>query len=219
MDANQRKAMQGIIKETLSNLEENGFEAAYVNDKAELNTLIRTIIPEESLTASGGSETLVETGIMDFLRTKTKYTENRILAYSASFYLVSANAVTMHGELYEVDGRGNRVSAMLFGPEKVIVIAGINKIVTDLHAAVERVKTKTCWSRTLKNDSSHKNSISPSYMRRSTPPCDEHAAKESSITRKIETDKICLINYRIIIYYLYIRDTRDRYHKGKRLHP
>ena len=142
MDANQRKAMQGIIKETLSNLEENGFEAAYVNDKAELNTLIRTIIPEESLTASGGSETLVETGIMDFLRTKTKYTENRILAYSASFYLTSANAVTMHGELYEVDGRGNRVSAMLFGPEKVIVIAGINKIVTDLHAAVERVKTK-----------------------------------------------------------------------------
>ena len=142
MDANQRKAMQGIIKETLSNLEENGFEAAYVNDKAELNTLIRTIIPEESLTASGGSETLVETGIMDFLRTKTKYTENRILAYSALFYLTSANAVTMHGELYEVDGRGNRVSAMLFGPEKVIVIAGINKIVTDLHAAVERVKTK-----------------------------------------------------------------------------
>ncbi len=142
MDANQRKAMHGIIKETLRNLEENGFEAAYVNDKEELMNLIKALIPEGASTASGGSETLAETGIAAYLREKTSFISDRKAAYGAQYYLASANAVTMHGELYEVDGRGNRVSAMLFGPDKVIVVAGINKLVLDLREAVERVKTK-----------------------------------------------------------------------------
>lgn len=140
MDANQRKAIQGIVKETLKNLESNGFNAAYVNDKAELMSLIATLVPEGTTTSTGGSMTLQETGIIDYLKEKTAYTADRKEAYGVQCYLASANAVTMHGELYEVDGRGNRVSAMLFGPEKVIVVAGINKIVNDLRSAVERVK-------------------------------------------------------------------------------
>ena len=117
MDANKKKAVKGLIKETLKALENNNMEAAFVETKEELMTLIN-------------------------LKSHTDYHEDRKEAYNASFYLVSANAITMHGELYEVDARSNRVSAMLFGPEKVIVIAGINKIVPDLHAAVERVKTQ-----------------------------------------------------------------------------
>ncbi len=142
MDANQKKALNGIIKETLKNLEENGFKAAFVNDKAELMNLIRTLVPEGSATATGGSETLAETGVLAYLKEKTEYHAERKEAYGVQYYLASANAVTMHGELYEVDGRGNRVSAMLFGPDNVIVIAGINKLVLDIHEAVERVKTK-----------------------------------------------------------------------------
>lgn len=142
MDANQRKALKGMIKETLKNLEANGFQAAFVNDRDELMALIKQLVPEGTATATGGSETLAETGIMDYLKAKTSYNPERKEAYGAQVYLASANAITMHGEIYEVDGRGNRVSAMLFGPEKVIVIAGINKLVTDIHAAVERVKTK-----------------------------------------------------------------------------
>ena len=142
MDANQKKALNGIIKETLKNLEENGFKAAFVNDKAELMNLIRALVPEGSATATGGSETLAETGVLAYLKEKTEYHAERKEAYGVQYYLASANAVTMHGELYEVDGRGNRVSAMLFGPDNVIVIAGINKLVLDIHEAVERVKTK-----------------------------------------------------------------------------
>ncbi|MBO8435866.1 MAG: lactate utilization protein [Spirochaetes bacterium] len=142
MDANQRKALQGTIKQTLENLEANGFKATYVNDKEELLSLIKSLVPEGSVTATGGSETLQETGIMDYLKKDTAYNPDRKNAYTAQYYLASANAITMHGEIYEVDGRGNRVSAMLFGPENVIVVAGINKLVTDIHAAVERVKTK-----------------------------------------------------------------------------
>ena len=142
MDANKKKAVKGLIKETLKALENNNMEAAFVETKEELMTLIKTMIPEGSFTASGGSMTLIETGVMDYLKECTEYTPDRNKAFSVQYYLASANAVTLHGELYEVDGRGNRVAAMLFGPEKVIVIAGINKLVLDLREAVERVKTK-----------------------------------------------------------------------------
>ena len=140
MDANKKKTMQAVIKRTLGNLEKNRFSAVYVNTKEEACSLIRTLVPEGSYTASGGSVTLAETGIMDYLREHTDYHKEYKDAYDAEYYLVSANAVTEHGELYEVDGRSNRISAMLFGPEKVIVVAGINKLVPDVRRAMERVK-------------------------------------------------------------------------------
>ena len=62
-------------------------------------------------------------------------------AFVSDTFLASANAITENGELYNVDGNGNRVSAMIFGPKQVIIVAGLNKIVTDLHAAVERLET------------------------------------------------------------------------------
>lgn len=61
-------------------------------------------------------------------------------AFSADTYLMSANAITETGELYNVDGNSNRVAALAFGPEQVIVLAGYNKIVPDMAAAVTRVE-------------------------------------------------------------------------------
>ena len=61
-------------------------------------------------------------------------------SFLADVFICSANAITQQGELYNVDGNGNRVSAMIFGPKSVIVVAGVNKIVPDLSAAVQRVK-------------------------------------------------------------------------------
>ena len=68
---------------------------------------------------------------------------NEILRQSllANVFITSTNAVTENGELYNVDGRANRVAAMLFGPESVVVIAGYNKIVKDLAEADLRVRT------------------------------------------------------------------------------
>ena len=60
--------------------------------------------------------------------------------FSADVYLTSSNAITKKGELYNVDGNGNRVAAMLFGPKKVIVIIGVNKIVENIDEAVKRVE-------------------------------------------------------------------------------
>ncbi len=142
MDANKRKAIHCRVKNVMKNLEKNNFAAAYVDTKEEALTLIKTMIPEGSYTAAGGSMTLIETGIMSYLKEKTDWHEDRRDAYRAEFYLASANAVTDRGEIYEVDGRSNRISAIAFGPEKVILIAGINKLVPSLRDAVERVKNE-----------------------------------------------------------------------------
>lgn len=140
MDANRKKAEHCRIKNVLKNLEKNNFASAYVDTKEEALTLIKTMIPEGSYTATGGSMTLVETGIMSYLKEKTDWHEDRRDAYRAEFYLASANAVTDRGEVYQVDGRSNRISAIAFGPEKVILVVGINKLVPTLRSAVERVK-------------------------------------------------------------------------------
>ncbi len=140
MDANKRKAMHSRVKSLMKNLERNNFSAAYTDTKEEALTLVKSIIPEGAYTASGGSVTLLETGIMSYLKEKTDYHEERRDAYNASFYLASANAVTQRGEIYQVDGRSNRISAISFGPEKVILVVGINKVVPTLRDAVERVK-------------------------------------------------------------------------------
>lgn len=150
MDANQRKAYKARIKRTLENLEKNNFKAVYVNTKDEALTLVKTLIPEGAVTAAGGSVTLRDTGILDYIKSSTDFREDYIAAYSADFYLSSANAVTEHGEIYQVDGRSNRISAILYGPEKVIIVAGINKLVMNVRDAVVRVKTQAAPPNAIK---------------------------------------------------------------------
>ena len=108
--------------------------------------------------------TLKETGVIDFLRNGSfNYLDRDGLsgaelekcfrdAFSADVYFSSSNAITENGELYNVDGTGNRVAAMLFGPEKVIVIAGCNKLVKDLDAADERVKAVAAPANAIRLD-------------------------------------------------------------------
>ena len=140
MDANTKRINHIKVKNTIANLEKNNMKAVYVETKEEALTLFKTMVPQGSYTATGGSMTLRDTGIMDYLMSETDYHKEYKDAYSASFYVLSANAITEKGEIYQVDGRSNRVSAMLFGPENVIVVAGINKLVPTLREAAIRVK-------------------------------------------------------------------------------
>lgn len=153
MDANLEKQTRLRVKNTLKNLELNLMNAAYVETKEDALKLVQSMVSEGSLTASGGSVTLNECGIIDFLKEKTNYLDRfqkgmskedkreiELKSFSADYYLLSANAITEHGEIYEVDGNANRVAALAYGPEKVIIVAGINKLVPSLRAAVERTK-------------------------------------------------------------------------------
>lgn len=147
--------MDERIERTLKNLERNRMAAQYVPTLAQVAPAVEKMLSEDASVAVGGSMTLAETGVLELLRSGryrfldryapdlTPQQRQAIFrqSFSVDFYLASANAVTENGELYNVDGSSNRVAAIAHGPAAVIIVAGINKLVPDLPAAVRRVKT------------------------------------------------------------------------------
>ncbi len=152
MDNNINWLKETRINNTIEALKKNGMNGYLVNNKEELIGKIIELTKERDTVTCGGSMTLFETGVIDHLRSGRYNFLDRYVdglspedikqifrkAFSSDVYFVSTNAITENGELYNVDGTGNRVAAMLYGPDKVIVIAGINKIVKDMDEAVLR---------------------------------------------------------------------------------
>lgn len=155
MDDNMKWLNEIKIDRTIDALKENGINGYYVKSRQELIDLITTLTKEGDTVSCGGSMTLFETGVIDYLRSgrfnfldrykeglsgediKKIYRE----AFSADVYFSSSNAITEAGELYNVDGNGNRVAALLYGPDKVIIVAGVNKIVKNIEEAILRNET------------------------------------------------------------------------------
>lgn len=144
--------LEMTLERTVRALRANRMDACWVHTKEEAVETVRSLLKEGSLIAAGGSMTLAECGVLEMVREGNYQYLNRETvapeeipalyrkAFSADAYLMSSNAVTEQGELYNVDGNGNRVAALIFGPKDVIVVAGANKIVPDVPAAVQRVK-------------------------------------------------------------------------------
>lgn len=154
MDNNVKWVNEKKIERTIKALEKNNMSGYLVNNKEELFNIIDDLVKEGDTVGCGGSMTLIETDVIEYLRSG-KYTfldrydsslsqsdlkELHRKCFSADAYFASTNAVTVNGELYNVDGNGNRVAAMLFGPDKVILVVGVNKIVKDVNEAIERNK-------------------------------------------------------------------------------
>ena len=155
MDKNLKWVNEQKIIRTIEALEKNNMNGYLVENEEELIDKIKEIVSEGSMVACGGSISLFETGVIDHLRSdrykfldryKEGLTKEEIVkiykeAFFAYAYFSSSNAITEDGQLYNVDGNGNRVAALLYGPEKVIIICGINKIVPTLDDAIKRNKT------------------------------------------------------------------------------
>ncbi|GAA0713586.1 lactate utilization protein [Paraclostridium ghonii] len=152
MDKNLNWIYEKQIERTIESLENNNMNGYLVKSKEDLIKKICDLVCENSLVACGGSQTLFESGVIDHLRSgryefldryEEGLTPNDMKdIYRKSFlsdvYFTSTNAITENGELYNVDGNGNRVAAMMYGPDKVIVVCGKNKIVKDVHEAIRR---------------------------------------------------------------------------------
>ena len=150
--APKKQALILQLERTVKALNANRMDACWVATKEEACEKVRELLPKGGLVAAGGSMTLAECGILEAVREGDYQYLNREAvppeeipalyrkAFSADAYLMSSNAITEQGELYNVDGNGNRVAALIFGPKAVIVVAGANKIVPDLPAAVQRLK-------------------------------------------------------------------------------
>jgi len=144
----------------VTNLNKRNINAQYARSRKEALSAVMEMIPEGATVTRGDSVTLEQIGIIGELRKRKQYKfkdafartddgyyvldmEQRFTmwreAFFADVFLTGTNAVTLDGKLVNIDAAGNRVAAMIFGPEKVIVVAGANKIVKDVTEAIERI--------------------------------------------------------------------------------
>ncbi len=153
MDA-KAKIYREKAETVIENLKRRNMNGIYCDNREKAVEEILKMIPDNVLVGLGGSETIVETGLVDALRKRNlrlldRYKEGvskaevdamRREGMLSDVYITSSNAITIDGELVNMDGIGNRVAAMIFGPKKVILMAGMNKIVRTVEDAISRIK-------------------------------------------------------------------------------
>ncbi|MBQ3566759.1 MAG: lactate utilization protein [Oscillospiraceae bacterium] len=162
MEENVKKIVQMRMEKTKKALESNNMQVFIADTKEQVPEIVKTLISKDELIGSGGSVSLKEAGVIDMLKnegynfldradfTAENIKDFYIKCFSTDTYFTSANAITENGELYNVDGNSNRIAAIAFGPESVIVVAGYNKIVKNLDDAVKRVKTIAAPANTVR---------------------------------------------------------------------
>ena len=154
MNPNLEAVLDVRLARTAENLRKNNMDAVIVKNKAEALDVLRSYLFDGCTIGVGGSATLDELDALTLFRSGPYHFLDRYApgltadeikqiyraSFSADVYAMSANAVTETGVLFNVDGRSNRTAALLYGPDTVVVVAGVNKIVPDLDAAFARVK-------------------------------------------------------------------------------
>lgn len=139
------------IERLKRNCENNQFKFSYVENKKDCLELVKSLIHDHDIVSVGGSVTLEECGILHHLenRENIEYLDRYHCdnvhevfrkAFNSDIYFTSSNALTINGELYNVDRTGNRVAAMIYGPKQVVVVVGKNKIVENIDEAIKRVQ-------------------------------------------------------------------------------
>ena len=148
--------MKQKIRDVVEKLDANNIPAFYVENRANALETIMSMIPDRSVVGFGDSVTLRQIGVVDALergnytflnpwKPGTSVEENiriKRRALTSDVFVTGTNALTLDGKIVNVDGHGNRVAAMLFGPIKVIIAVGINKIVATLEDALTRIRDK-----------------------------------------------------------------------------
>ena len=134
-------------------LKKRNMNGYYFETSSEAIDFIKKFIKPQSSVSWGGSMTLHESGTLEALssldlklidRDQATSAENRHelskKALGADYYLMSTNAITLDGKLINIDGNGNRLAALIFGPDQVIIVVGMNKVTLDEQNAITRVK-------------------------------------------------------------------------------
>lgn len=152
MDENRIKRNDLLAEQIIKGLESRNMTGYYAKSKEEALKMALDLIPEGSRVTKGGSMSVVEIGLEDAVKNgnyeycdraamKDKR-EAELFAYSADVYLGSVNAITEDGVLVNIDGNSNRVSAYAYGPEKLVLIVGLNKVASDADAAMKRARNE-----------------------------------------------------------------------------
>lgn len=151
MDKNTVQIIEKRLERAITNLKNHKFDVSVCEKKEDVNPLLEKLIERNSTSAVGGSVTLSETNTLAWLRSgHTKFYDryspecdvNEVFheSFNVDAYITSSNAVTVTGELVNTDGNGNRVAAMIYGPKKVYVIVGLNKLVPTIEEGQRRIE-------------------------------------------------------------------------------
>ncbi len=146
--------MGELLEQVAENLRKRNFEVIVAPGKGEALKVVLGLIPEGAVVGLGGSETVREIGLLDALRagsydlcdqyeegiSKEENFRRRRRGLTADVFVTGTNAIAKEGALVNIDGIGNRVAGLTFGPQKVVVVVGRNKICDDIHKALERVQ-------------------------------------------------------------------------------
>lgn len=132
-----------MIERCTQALIENGFQVSRARDPEEARARLLDLVPPGASVALGGSVSLQEIGIVEALTARGHAVHkggDPRKRLTADVFLSSTNALTLDGKLVNVDGSGTRVNAMIFGPGRVVVVAGINKLVRDQEEGIWRTR-------------------------------------------------------------------------------
>lgn len=143
-----------LANTVIDNLKKRQMEGYYCKTSKEALELATSFLTSNSTVSFGGSMTLDETGLLALLRQKEDIqlldrstatgpeavNEIYAKAFTSDTYFMSTNAITIEGELLNIDGNGNRVAALIWGPKQVVILAGMNKVCSNLEDAYRRVK-------------------------------------------------------------------------------
>ena len=150
MNENIRKRNELLAQKVIKGLASRNMTGYYAEDRAAALKQALALIPEGSAVTMGGAMSAHEIGLVDALKAgnynfidRDAYADKRaamLAAYDADVFLASVNAMTEDGQLVNIDGNANRVSAIAQGPKKVLLIVGMNKVCSDLDGAMKRAR-------------------------------------------------------------------------------
>lgn len=149
----KQKYYENLANTIIKNFKKRQIEGYYCSDCNSAVQKALELMPKGSSVSWGGSVTLIETGLMSVIQKGDYKIINRDIAKSleeqrkiygeiccSDFFLMSTNAVTLDGELINVDGRGNRVAFLCYGPQNVLILTGMNKIVSNVEEGINRAR-------------------------------------------------------------------------------
>ena len=154
METNLLKLLRIQENQLINAFAHHNMMLMFVKDKEELNNYLKNVLVNNKKVAVGGSVTLNQLGVIDLIKesdvsfidryeeglTNEQRDQRLKEGLLSDLFITSTNALTSDGHLYNIDGTGNRVAAMIYGPKEVIVIAGINKIFNTEEEAISHIK-------------------------------------------------------------------------------
>ena len=151
MDENINKRNELLAEKVMKGLASRNMQGYYAASKEDALAMALNLIPKGATVTMGGGMSVWQIGLVDALKQGDYRFVDRaecanprdamLAAYDADVFLASTNAITEDGILVNIDGNANRVSALAYGPKKVVLVVGMNKVCCDQDAAMKRARS------------------------------------------------------------------------------